>query len=90
MGDLHLALLGHGTVGAEVARLLFQHRDEYQSRLGRRLNVKWILVRNKAKHPTTSFAGATITPRAVVKAVHQALQYFDAHRDELFAQEIAR
>lgn len=30
-------------------------------------------------------AGATITPRAVVKAVHQALQYFQAHRDELFA-----
>lgn len=26
------------------------------------------------------FAGATITPRAVVKAVHHALQYFDAHR----------
>lgn len=36
------------------------------------------------------FAGATITPRAVVKAVHHALQYFDAHRDELFAQERAR
>jgi len=61
MGDLHLALLGHGTVGAEVARLLFHHREEYQSRLGRRLNVKWILVRNKQKHPTTAFAGATIT-----------------------------
>lgn len=29
------------------------------------------------------FAGATITPRAVVKAVHRALQYFDAHRAEL-------
>lgn len=29
------------------------------------------------------FAGATITPRAVVKAVHKALQYFDAHRKEL-------
>jgi electron transport complex protein RnfG len=29
------------------------------------------------------FAGATITPRAVVKAVHQALQYFDAHQREL-------
>ena len=29
------------------------------------------------------FAGATITPRAVVKAVHKALQYFDAHRAEL-------
>lgn len=30
-------------------------------------------------------AGATITPRAVVKAVHKALQYFTQHRDELFA-----
>lgn len=31
------------------------------------------------------FAGATVTPRAVVKAVHRALQYFDAHKTELFA-----
>lgn len=30
-------------------------------------------------------AGATITPRAVVKAVHQALIYFDENRDKLFA-----
>lgn len=29
------------------------------------------------------FAGATITPRAVVRAVHQALQYFAAHQREL-------
>jgi electron transport complex protein RnfG len=31
-------------------------------------------------------AGATITPRAVVKAVHKALQYFEANKDTLFAQ----
>ena len=31
-------------------------------------------------------AGATITPRSVVKAVHKALQYFAQHRDELFKQ----
>jgi electron transport complex protein RnfG len=30
-------------------------------------------------------AGATITPRAVVKAVHKALIYFAANRDTLFA-----
>jgi electron transport complex protein RnfG len=30
-------------------------------------------------------AGATITPRAVVKAVHGALKYFATHRDEIFA-----
>lgn len=29
------------------------------------------------------FTGATITPRAVVKAVHNALLYFDQHRAEL-------
>jgi electron transport complex protein RnfG len=29
-------------------------------------------------------AGATISPRAVIKAVNLALQYFEAHRDELF------
>jgi electron transport complex protein RnfG len=30
-------------------------------------------------------AGATVTPRAVVKAVHKALQYAAQHHDELFA-----
>ncbi|MED5509025.1 MAG: electron transport complex subunit RsxG [Pseudomonadota bacterium] len=31
------------------------------------------------------FTGATITPRAVVAAVRQSLEYFRKHRDELFA-----
>ncbi len=31
-------------------------------------------------------AGATITPRAVVKAVHKTLHYFEDNRDKLFAQ----
>lgn len=31
------------------------------------------------------FTGATITPRAVVKAVYGALRYFAAHREELFS-----
>lgn len=34
------------------------------------------------------FAGATITPRAVVKAVHKALQFFDANQQQLFAQQV--
>ena len=32
------------------------------------------------------FTGATITPRAVVKAVHNALKYFERNRDRLFQQ----
>lgn len=34
-------------------------------------------------------AGATITPRAVVKAVHKVLKYYAAHREELFAASAA-
>ncbi len=36
------------------------------------------------------FAGATITPRAVVKAVHNALRYFDGHKAELLASPTAQ
>jgi electron transport complex protein RnfG len=32
------------------------------------------------------FTGATVTPRAVVKAVRNTLLYFDAHRTQLFAR----
>ena len=35
-------------------------------------------------------AGATITPRAVVKAVHGALKYFAANREALFAGAAAK
>ncbi|SFF42265.1 electron transport complex protein RnfG [Fontimonas thermophila] len=31
------------------------------------------------------FTGATITPRAVIKAVRQALEYFEHHRADIFA-----
>ena len=33
-----------------------------------------------------SVAGATVTPRAVIKAVHRALQYVEANRQRLFAE----
>ena len=35
-------------------------------------------------------AGATVTPRAVVKAVNKALQYFAANRDKLFAVDASK
>ncbi len=36
------------------------------------------------------FTGATITPRAVVKAVHNSLKYYAEHRDALFAQSATK
>lgn len=35
-------------------------------------------------------AGATITPRAVIKAVHKALHYYEENREQLFAPVGAR
>ncbi len=35
-------------------------------------------------------AGATITPRAVIKAVHKTLTYFAAHREQLFEAQSAK
>lgn len=45
--------------------------------------AKWAVKKDGGQFD--QFAGATITPRAVVKAVHHTLQYFDAHRSELLA-----
>ncbi|MDD2721380.1 MAG: electron transport complex subunit RsxG [Gallionella sp.] len=44
----------------------------------------WKVIKDGGKFD--SVAGATITPRAVVKAVHKAVQYFSQHRDELLRQ----
>lgn len=33
-------------------------------------------------------AGATVTPRAVVKAVHKALQYFETHKQQLLTAPV--
>ncbi len=47
------------------------------------LDADWKVKKDGGKFDY--MAGATITPRAVIKAVHHALQYFDQHRDVLFA-----
>jgi electron transport complex protein RnfG len=56
-----------------------------QSFIGKSLNnpseTGWAVKKDRGEFD--QFAGATITPRAVVKAVHNALLYFDQHRAEL-------
>jgi len=43
----------------------------------------WAVTKDEGQFD--SITGATVTPRAVVRAVHNTLLYFDAHRDELAA-----
>ena len=44
--NLTVAILGGGTVGAQVAHRLLTHRDEHASRIGAELDVVGIAVRN--------------------------------------------
>src|SRR3954469_10571035 len=48
-GPLRVALLGCGTVGSEVARLLSSHADDLAARIGRPLEVAGIAVRRTAR-----------------------------------------
>lgn len=45
-------------------------------------DTKWLVKKDGGQFDY--MAGATITPRAVVKAVHKALQYFSANKEALF------
>lgn len=47
------------------------------------ISAKWKVKKDGGEFD--QFTGATITPRAVVSAVKRSLEYFRAHRDELFA-----
>ena len=50
--------------------------------LGNPADAGWAVKKDGGQFD--SFTGATITPRAVVSAVHHALQYFDANHDVVF------
>lgn len=50
--SVRVALLGGGTVGANVAKILLEHADELAARVGARLELTGIAVRNlSAKRP---------------------------------------
>lgn len=51
--------------------------------LDKPISAKWKVKKDGGEFD--QFTGATITPRAVVGAVKQSLEYFRAHRDALFA-----
>jgi len=49
--------------------------------LGNRTEAQWKVKKDGGEFD--QFSGATITPRAVVRAVHKGLAYFNAHRAEI-------
>lgn len=51
-------------------------------------HVRWAVKKDGGDFD--QFTGATITPRAVVKAVHKGLEWFAANRDRLLATETGK
>jgi len=49
--------------------------------LANRTQSQWAVKKDGGEFD--QFSGATITPRAVVRAVHNGLEYFNAHRQEI-------
>ncbi len=60
---VNVALLGAGTVGAEVGRVLIEKRDVYARQLGRPLNLTAVLVRDASK-PRKGIDSALLTTDA--------------------------
>ena len=49
MGRVAIGLLGLGTVGSGVARLLNEHAERVARRAGRRIDLKWAVVRDLSR-----------------------------------------
>lgn len=62
--DLRVALLGCGSVGAQVARLILEHGDELAARIGARLQLVGIAVRDLDAPRDTDVPRALLTTDA--------------------------
>ena len=50
-GAVRVALLGCGTVGTEVVRLITEQADELAARVGARIELAGVAVRRPHRHP---------------------------------------
>src|SRR5438552_12958313 len=61
MEPLGIVLIGCGTVGSGVARLLLEHSDRLAARAGRPLLLRRVLVRDAQKHRTVTLPRELVT-----------------------------
>lgn len=93
-------LVGVGVDGAVTGVRIVEHREtpglgdridqsrsdwvyQFDGRsLGNPVEARWLLDVDGGEFD--QLTGASVTPRAVIKAIRDTLIYFDAHRDEIF------
>mgnify|MGYP003100592722 FL=1 len=61
METINIGILGLGTVGSGVVRILQSHADKISSITGRKLKVKTVVVRDMTKKRTVDLDGVTLT-----------------------------
>ena len=65
-----VGLLGCGIVGGSVARILLEHADDIAERVGARLEIRKVAVRNLAKERAVAFAPGILTNQPEEVAEH--------------------
>jgi len=61
MEQITIGLIGLGTVGTGVARLLTEQADRLARRAGKRIRCKWVVVRDPAKPRGVALEGIRVT-----------------------------
>src|SRR3954471_7061876 len=63
---INVGLLGHGVVGGGVARTLRDKADTIARRVGRRVRLRGVLVRDTARHNDADWLRITADPADVL------------------------
>jgi homoserine dehydrogenase len=61
LDEVNVGLIGLGTVGTGVARLLLEHSDRIARRAGRPVRLAWVAVRDLSKPRNVALGGVQIT-----------------------------
>lgn len=61
MDEIKIGLVGLGTVGSSVLKMVTENSDKVQNITGRNLSIKTVVVRNVAKHQAEVPAGVNVT-----------------------------
>ncbi|MFC6255248.1 homoserine dehydrogenase [Secundilactobacillus hailunensis] len=61
MDKIKIGLVGLGTVGSSVLKMITENSDKVQNITGRSLSVKTVVIRDVAKHQNQVPAGVTVT-----------------------------
>ena len=61
MEQVSVGLIGLGTVGTGVARILTEHAERIARRTGKRIHWKWVVIRDPSRSREVSLEGVHVT-----------------------------